>query len=59
MVRKTLAQQTADNIYELICRDSSYTPGSRLPGENILSAQLKVSRNTLREAISILVSPFS
>ena len=56
MVRKTLAQQTADNIYELICMDSSYTPGSRLPGENILSAQLKVSRNTLREAISILVS---
>lgn len=56
MIRKTLAQQTADNIYELIFTDSRYGPGSRLPGENILSDQLNVSRNTLREAISILVS---
>ena len=56
MIRKNLARQSADNIYELIFTNGKYKPGDRLPGENILSEQLKVSRNTLREAIKILVS---
>ena len=51
-----MSQQTADNIYELISTGGKYGPGSRLPGENILSEELNVSRNTLREAIKILVS---
>lgn len=56
MIRKTLSQQTADTIYEMIFTDNRYSPGSRLPGENLLAAELDVSRNTLREAISLLVS---
>ena len=56
MIRKTLAQQTADSIYSLILEGSEFKPGDQLPGENILSEKLGVSRSTLRESIRILVS---
>lgn len=56
MVRKTLSQQAADSIYNLILEGIEFLPGSQLPGENILSEKLGVSRSTLREAIRILVS---
>lgn len=56
MVRKTLSQQAADSIYKLISDGSEFKPGDQLPGENILSEKLGVSRSTLREAIRILVS---
>ena len=56
MQKKSLAQQAADNIYRLICSGAEFTPGSQLPGENDLSNRLGISRNTLREAIRILVS---
>lgn len=35
-------------------RDGKYKPGEKLPGENILSEQLKVSRGTLRQAMLLL-----
>ena len=56
MIRKTLAQQTADSIYSLILEGSEFKPGDQLPGENILSEKLGVSRSTLRESIRILVA---
>lgn len=56
MIRKTLAQQTAENIYKLILEGDGFHPGDQLPGENILSEKLGVSRSTLREAIRILGS---
>jgi len=54
--KKTLSQQTAEHIYEMIAEDCAFAPGEQLPGENILAERLKVSRNTLREAIKILTS---
>ena len=34
--------------------DGKYQPGEKLPGENILAAQLDVSRGTLRQAMLLL-----
>lgn len=56
MIKKSLSQQVADDIYHMIVNDNSFTPGSQLPNENELSRQLGVSRATLREAIRTLVS---
>ena len=55
MKKKSLTQQTADTIYKMITRGDEFQPGDQLPGENILSEKLGVSRATLREAIRILV----
>lgn len=44
-------------VYETIRQwlaDGKYQPGDRLPGENILAAQLDVSRGTLRQAMLLL-----
>ncbi len=55
--RKTkLSEQTSDRLYELIVDEQRYAPGSKLPNENELSEALRVSRTTLREAISFLVA---
>lgn len=51
-----LSEQTADRLYEMIAAEGRYLPGSKLPNENELSADLQVSRTTLREAISFLVA---
>lgn len=56
MIKKSLSQQVADDIYHMIVNENSFTPGSQLPNENDLSQQLGVSRATLREAIRTLVS---
>ncbi len=56
MTRKTLSQQAADRIYTMIQEGSEFMPGDQLPGENILSEELGISRSTLREAIRILAS---
>ena len=56
MKKRSLSQQIADTIYELIIEEKEFQPGSKLPGENVLSERLGVSRATLREAIRILSS---
>ncbi len=42
-----------DQLYELI-QNGTFPPGSRLPSETVLSAQLDVSRMTLRKALALL-----
>ena len=51
-----LSERTADKLYEMIVDDRRYEAGSKLPNENELSETLRVSRTTLREAISFLVA---
>lgn len=44
-------------VYETISgwlKEGKYKPGDKLPGENILSEQLEVSRGTLRQAMLLL-----
>ena len=55
MGKETKAQATARTLQTQIDR-GIYAPGQKLPNENELSAQLGISRTTLREAIRILVS---
>ena len=54
--RAKLSELTADRLYEWITEEHRYLPGSILPNENELSEALRVSRTTLREAISFLVA---
>jgi len=54
--RIKLSEQVSDRLYEMIVDERRYAPGSKLPNENELSEYLKVSRTTLREAISFLVA---
>ena len=51
-----LSEQTAERLFERIVDERRYGPGEKLPNENELSAELGVSRTTLREAISSLVA---
>jgi Transcriptional regulators len=53
---KILAESVADDILSMITIDKRFTSGDKLPNENELSAELQISRTTLREAIRILVS---
>ena len=55
MENKTLAEQTAQRLMEEI-RRRQYVPGDKLPTETELSESLGVGRNTVREAVRILVS---
>ena len=52
--KKSLSQQTADKIYEMITKEHLYQPGEQLPNELILSEQLGISRTTLRDAVRML-----
>ena len=54
--KKTLAQQTADDLRYLIIDKQKYAFGEKLPNENELSAELGISRTTLRESIKLLVA---
>ena len=56
MKNKMLSQSIADTILSMITIEKRFTAGDRLPNENELSAELNVSRTTLREAIRILVA---
>lgn len=51
-----LSDRIADTILSMITVEQRFPPGSKLPNENELSEELKVSRTTLREAIRILVT---
>lgn len=53
---KILAESAADDILAMITIDKKFGPGDKLPNENELSAELHISRTTLREAIRILVA---
>ncbi|XOQ49594.1 MAG: Putative L-lactate dehydrogenase operon regulatory protein [Eubacteriales bacterium] len=53
---ESLAEKIADDILAMITIDKKFSLGDKLPNENALSSQLKVSRTTLREAIRILVA---
>ncbi|QEY34557.1 FadR family transcriptional regulator [Caproiciproducens galactitolivorans] len=53
---ESLAEKIADDILAMITIDKKFSLGDKLPNENVLSSQLKVSRTTLREAIRILVA---
>ena len=52
--KKSLVQQTADELYRLIVDENEFKPGDQLPNENDLSLKLNISRTTLREAVRIL-----
>ena len=51
-----LSEKTADRLLEIIVDEHRYEPGGKLPNENELSADMGISRTTLREAISFLVA---
>lgn len=52
---KSLPEKTADVISDMIYQHN-YMPGTKLPNEIEFAKELDVSRNTIREAIRILVS---
>lgn len=52
--KKILAQDIAERIMAMINEEKRFQPGDKLPNENVLSQELHISRNTLREAIRIL-----
>lgn len=56
MSSKMLSQSIADTILSMITIEKRFTAGDKLPNENDLSAELNVSRTTLREAIRILAA---
>lgn len=51
---RTLRAQAADELRELISRE--YAPGDRLPPEVELARRVGLSRNTIREAVGVLVN---
>ena len=53
--RHTLGEQAAKNIITYI-QEENYQPGDKLPNEYEFSELLGVSRNTVREALRVLVS---
>ena len=52
---RTRTEQASEDLIELI-RQKNYTPGDKLPTEAELSELLQVGRNTVREALRLLVS---
>lgn len=53
---KSLSERVAEDLIAMITIDKKFSGGDKLPNENELSSELKVSRTTLREAIRILVA---
>lgn len=55
-MKTSLAQQTAQRLYNQIVVEKSLAPGGKLPNEVEWSKELRVSRATLREAIRTLTA---
>lgn len=55
MEKQTLAEQAAQQLLDMI-KENGYSVGDKLPTEPELSAALGVGRNTIREALRILMS---
>ena len=53
--KQTLGEKTAQNLLEMI-QQKEYAPGDKLPTEAELVETLGVGRNTVREALRILMS---
>ncbi len=51
-----ISKKAADNIRDMIFIEKRFTPGSKLPNENELMKELRISRTSLREAIKILIA---
>lgn len=56
MMKTSLAQQTAQRLYNQIVAEQRLAPGDKLPNELDWSRELGVSRATLREAIRTLTA---
>ena len=56
MGKKSLSQQTAERLYTMIVVERRFGPGDKLPNELEWSAELGVSRATLREAVRTLAA---
>ena len=54
MEKTSLAQQTAQRLYNMIVVEGRFAPGDKLPNEVEWAAALGVGRSTLREAIHTL-----
>lgn len=55
MEKQTLGEQTAKRLVQMI-QEKGYTAGDKLPTEMELAESLGVGRNTVREALRILMS---
>ena len=55
MENQTLTKWAADQLIAMI-REGNYAPRDKLPTEAELSENLNVGRNTIREALRLLVS---
>ena len=55
MEKQTLGEITAQKLLEMIQKDG-YTAGDKLPTEAVLAELLGVGRNTVREALRVLMS---
>lgn len=53
---KRLSDSIAEDILSMITIEKRFSIGDQLPNENAFSAELNISRTTLREAIRILVT---
>ena len=51
-----LPKRIAETISNMIFIEKKYLPGHKLPNERCLAAELNVSRNSLREALKLLVA---
>ncbi len=51
-----LPKRIAETISKMIFIEKKYLPGEKLPNERTLAAELNVSRNSLREALKLLVA---
>ena len=52
----SLAEETAENLRQMIVLNDTYKAGEALPSETKLSEMLNVSRTSVREAVKILIA---